>query len=133
MLDMLWNHLWQSTVFAAAIALLTLAFRRNRAHVRYWLWLVASVKFLLPFGALLWLGTQIEVIPIEQSGQAIVGVLDNVAQPFTQLDPPRVSPRGRPIPDRVGQRVSAPTLLRGPAAWHLVPRPAGHALAAPRG
>ena len=52
MVDMLWNHLWQSTVCAGAVALLTLAFRRNRAHVRYWLWLAASVNFLVPFSAL---------------------------------------------------------------------------------
>jgi hypothetical protein len=32
--------------------LLTLTLRRNRAHVRYRLWLVASAKFLVPFGAM---------------------------------------------------------------------------------
>ena len=98
MLDLLWNHLWQSTLFAACVALLTLAFRRNRAHVRYWLWLAASVKFLIPFSALLWVGAQMEMVPIERSGQAIVGVLDNVAQPFTQPTPVRVDRRGRPMP-----------------------------------
>jgi bla regulator protein blaR1 len=98
MVDMLWNHLWQSTLFAGAVALLALAFRRNRAHVRYWLWLAASVKFLIPFSALLWIGSQIEFVPIERSGQAIVGVLDNVAQPFTQPDLERVNLRGRPVP-----------------------------------
>jgi bla regulator protein blaR1 len=98
MLDMLWNHLWQSTLFGGAAALLALAFRRDRAHVRYWLWLSASVKFLIPFGALLWMGTQIELMPLERSGQAIVGVLDNVAQPFTQPEPSRVNQHGRPVP-----------------------------------
>jgi len=98
MLDMLWNHLWQSTVFAAVVAVVGVAFRRNRAQVRYWLWLAASVKFLIPFGALLWIGTQIELMPIERSGQAIVGVLDNVAQPFTQPELERVNLRGRPVP-----------------------------------
>ena len=98
MLDMLWNHLWQSTVFAAAVAVVAVAFRRNRAQVRYWLWLAASVKFLVPFGALLWIGTQIELMPIERSGQAIVGVLDNVAQPFTQPALERVNLRGRRVP-----------------------------------
>ena len=98
MMETISDHLWQSTVFAAGIALLTLAFRRNRAHVRYWLWLAASVKFLIPFAALLWIGAQIELVPIERSGQAIVGVLDNVAQPFTQPEPERVGLRGRPVP-----------------------------------
>jgi bla regulator protein BlaR1 len=40
------NHLWQSTLFAAAAGLLTLAFRKNPAQTRYRLWLAASVKFL---------------------------------------------------------------------------------------
>ena len=50
------NHLWQSTVFAAVAALLTLAVRKNHPAVRYWIWLAASVKFLLPFAVLLSLG-----------------------------------------------------------------------------
>src|SRR5262245_46340696 len=98
MVDILSDHLWQSTAFAAAAALLTLAFRRNRAHVRYWLWFAASLKFLIPFTALLWLGTRIELMPIERSGQPIVGVLDAVARPFTQPEAERVGPRGRPLP-----------------------------------
>jgi bla regulator protein blaR1 len=48
----IFNHLWQSTVFAAAAALLSLAFRRNRARLRYGLWFAASVKFLVPFAVL---------------------------------------------------------------------------------
>ena len=54
------NHLWQSTLFAAAAGLLTLALRNNRAPVRYWLWFTASVKFLIPFTLLLSLGSHIE-------------------------------------------------------------------------
>ncbi len=50
------NHLWQSTLFAAVVGLITLALRRNRAHVRYWLWLAASYKFLLPFSCLVSVG-----------------------------------------------------------------------------
>ena len=92
MTELIANHVWQSTVFAAGIALLTLAFRRNRAHVRYWLWLAASVKFLIPFAALFWIGTQIELVPVERSGQAIVGILDNVA--LIRLDRPVEKVRG---------------------------------------
>jgi bla regulator protein blaR1 len=51
------NHLWQSTLFVAAVALLTLAFRNNRASTRYWLWLAASVKFLIPFSILIKVGS----------------------------------------------------------------------------
>ena len=53
MIGELTNHVWQSTVFAAVAGLMTVAFRKNRAHVRYWLWLSASFKFLLPFSLLM--------------------------------------------------------------------------------
>jgi bla regulator protein blaR1 len=56
----LFDHLWQSTLFAAAAGLLTLAFRKSRARARYWLWLTASVKFLVPFSLLVALGSQVE-------------------------------------------------------------------------
>ncbi len=46
------NHLWQSSLFAAVVLLLTQMLRENRAQVRYRLWLLASVKFLLPFSLL---------------------------------------------------------------------------------
>jgi TonB family protein len=50
------NHLWQSTLFAAAIGVLTLLLRNDGAHVRYWLWWAASLKFLVPFSLLTMLG-----------------------------------------------------------------------------
>jgi bla regulator protein BlaR1 len=53
------NHLWQSTVFALAVALLALSFRKNRAEVRYWLWLSASLKFLVPFSLLIGVGIRV--------------------------------------------------------------------------
>src|SRR5580765_4961491 len=60
MIGALSNHLWQSTVFAAAVALLAVAFRENRARVRYALWLAASVKFLVPFAMLAAAGGRLE-------------------------------------------------------------------------
>jgi bla regulator protein blaR1 len=51
------NHLWQSTLFAITAGLLTLALRRNRAQVRYGLWLAASLKFLVPFSVLVAMGS----------------------------------------------------------------------------
>jgi uncharacterized protein (TIGR03435 family) len=43
------NHLWQSTLVAVVAWLATLALRRDRAAVRYGVWLAASLKFLVPF------------------------------------------------------------------------------------
>ena len=57
------NHLWQSTLFAIAAGVLTLAFRKNRAKVRYWLWLAASFKFLIPLALLMSLGSRLEWAP----------------------------------------------------------------------
>jgi TonB family protein len=51
------NHLWQSTVFAVLIAALCWILRRDGAPIRFWLWWMASVKFLVPFALLTWLGT----------------------------------------------------------------------------
>ena len=54
------THLWQSTFFALAAGLMTMAFQGNRAQVRYWLWLSATFKFLVPFALLLNLGSYLE-------------------------------------------------------------------------
>jgi len=51
------NHLWQSTLFAFAAGALTLILRRHQARTRYWLWLAASVKFLIPFSLLVGIGS----------------------------------------------------------------------------
>ena len=52
------NHIWQSTLFAAAVWLATFLLRSNAASLRHRLWLAASVKFLVPFSLLIGLGTQ---------------------------------------------------------------------------
>ena len=53
------GHLLESTLFAAAAALVAFALRSNRARVRYWVWLAASLKFLFPFALLVDLGSRI--------------------------------------------------------------------------
>jgi beta-lactamase regulating signal transducer with metallopeptidase domain len=57
--EALLNHLWQSTLFACAAALLMLAFRSSGASVRFKILLAASLKFLLPFSILVFLGEQL--------------------------------------------------------------------------
>lgn len=54
------THLWQSTIFAAAVASVTLLLRKHRARTRYWLWLAASLKFLVPFSLFVAIGSHIE-------------------------------------------------------------------------
>src|SRR5258708_7197784 len=51
------QHLWQSTLFAGGAWLLTIFLRHNRAVVRYRLWMVCSIKFLIPLSILVGLGS----------------------------------------------------------------------------
>ena len=80
------NHLWQSTVFVVAAWVLTLALRKNRASVRYWVWFAASVKFLIPFSLLVSFGSKFAW----QSSPAITqpqfaNVINQISQPFATL------------------------------------------------
>jgi bla regulator protein blaR1 len=58
-LTVIGNHLWQSTIFTVAAGLLSLALRKQGARVRYWVWLAASVKFLIPFSWLVAVGSHL--------------------------------------------------------------------------
>jgi bla regulator protein blaR1 len=80
------NHLWQSTIFAFAAGLLTLAFRKNRAQVRYWLWLSASLKFFIPFSLLMSIGSYVEWTHVAKTvgTQAVTTAMVQIAQPFTE-------------------------------------------------
>jgi len=85
------NHLWQSTMFASAIALLTLALRNNRAQVRYWLWLAASLKFLIPFSLLIGLGSHLaspRATAVPKTG--LYFAMEQVGQPFTRQAVPLI-------------------------------------------
>jgi uncharacterized protein (TIGR03435 family) len=83
------NHLWQSTLFAAAAGLLALAFRGYRAQVRYWLWLSGSLKFLVPFALLIGLGGQLprRAEAPRTTPPVISTVLVTMAQPFPEVFP----------------------------------------------
>ncbi len=107
------NHLWQSTVFAAVAALLALGLRKNHARARYWLWLAASCKFLVPFSLLVGLGLSIGtsigsgvesiIEKLWPSAPAIVAqpemtvMFDEISQPFTQVSIPAAAPEHRSV------------------------------------
>jgi beta-lactamase regulating signal transducer with metallopeptidase domain len=58
-IDFILTHLWQSTLVALAAWLLAWACRREAAAVRYWIWFVASMKFLVPLALLQQLGDSV--------------------------------------------------------------------------
>ncbi len=53
------THLWQSTLVLLAAWALARACRHNAAAVRYWIWFVASAKFLVPLPLLQQLGDRL--------------------------------------------------------------------------
>jgi bla regulator protein blaR1 len=77
------DHLWQSTLFAGLAAVLALALRKNQARTRYWLWLIASAKFLVPFSLFVALGQRIEWSSAP-TAQKLTVVVRQISQPFTQ-------------------------------------------------
>ena len=99
------NHLWQSTVFVLAVSLLILLFGKNRARIRYRLWLAASVKFLIPFSTLIALGSVIPIsnhaVPVWQP--SLVSAVHVVDQPFSA--------------SAVTKDVNAQSFLRRVEAW----------------
>src|SRR5580700_5262265 len=65
------NHLLQSTLFAAAVGVANTTLRRNSPRLRYWLWLGASLKFLVPFSWLVAIGATIQMPPDTPSFHAV--------------------------------------------------------------
>ena len=108
------DHLWQSTLFAGAIWLLTLAFRRHRADVRFALWLAASMKFVVPFATLVTIGASFGWTEAPLPPPALRLAIDTAAQPFSPV------PRG---PALAAQSISAMEI----SPW-LAPRVEGMAL-----
>ncbi|HTX34295.1 MAG TPA: M56 and DUF3738 domain-containing protein [Bryobacteraceae bacterium] len=97
------NHLWQSSVFAVAAGVLCWAMRKDRASVRYWLWLAVSVKFLVPFSLLVSLG----------------GLVDSPAFPVIAAN--RVPSMAREIGQPFALRAPAPLLAAVPTAPSQLP------------
>lgn len=90
-LPALGNHLWQSTLFAFALWLVTLLWRKNQARARYWLWLAASLKFLVPFSLLIGLGSQLAARHVPQETQTtFYWAMEQVSQPFTHQPLPSI-------------------------------------------
>jgi bla regulator protein blaR1 len=81
------DHLWQSTLVAGGAAVLALLLRNNRAHLRHAVWLAASLKFLIPFAALIAIGRRLGIAPPAAAYPAVDAplhvVVGTVARPFS--------------------------------------------------
>ncbi|HEU0123028.1 MAG TPA: M56 family metallopeptidase [Bryobacteraceae bacterium] len=87
------NHLLQSTAFALATAGLCWLLRRQAARIRFWVWLAASLKFLLPFSALVWVGQTAE--PPAPSIRSHAVAVERVEQAIFPAVTPATTPARR--------------------------------------
>ena len=101
------DHLWQSTLFAVLAGLFTLVLRKNHARVRYWLWLAASLKFLIPFSLLVGIGSHLPWTRNPIGTTRLYQVMNEVGQPLMQ--PPT------PVSSGVLSSTVSPSLI------HLLP------------
>jgi uncharacterized protein (TIGR03435 family) len=109
------DHLWQSTLFAAAAFIAAALLKRHSAALRYWIWFVASAKFLVPVAALVALGgysswRSVDVVPYRE-GPVLI---EAVGQPFSQEGVALRTPRPRAGADAAIVSWLPPTLL---AVW----------------
>jgi bla regulator protein blaR1 len=102
MISAVTNHLWQSTLFACVIGLLTLLFKSNRAAVRHGLWLAASAKFLMPFSLLIGLGSQMEWQKPSVMNAPRSGTMEQVGEPLAVLASP-----ARSLPQNSSSQIPA--------------------------
>jgi uncharacterized protein (TIGR03435 family) len=77
------DHLWQSTLFAAVVAVVVAMLRRKRASIRHTLWLAASIKFVVPFAALTAFGALVGArLPLHVPSPAPSFLTDVADTPF---------------------------------------------------
>jgi bla regulator protein blaR1 len=105
------NHLWQSTLFAGVAGLWTLGLRKDHARVRYWLWLAASVKFLIPFSVLAGIGARLAWSHASAATPSpLYFAMEEVSQPFTQ---PAMRAHATPVTVLSSLIPMVPALLAG--------------------
>ncbi|HEX4230126.1 MAG TPA: M56 family metallopeptidase [Bryobacteraceae bacterium] len=82
------NHLWQSTLIATVAATLAVLLKSNRAQARYWVWLAASMKFLIPFSLLVGVGSRFGSPTASPNAPGRFSmVVEQFGQPFAQAQP----------------------------------------------
>jgi bla regulator protein BlaR1 len=100
------NHLWQSTLFCGGVWLITLTLRNNGAALRHALWLLASLKFLVPFSLLYVLGSSIGM-PAARIADDQPLLLGNTLQSASLLVAPTSALRAATEPDTVSAMLIA--------------------------
>lgn len=76
------NHLWQSTVVAFAATGVAWLLRDSEARLRHSVWMIASLKFLLPFAVLTGIGARIRTRHVFETPAAMMATVSEIGQPF---------------------------------------------------
>jgi uncharacterized protein (TIGR03435 family) len=96
------NHVLQSTLFAVLASLVNLTLlRKNSPQARCWVWLAASVKFLIPFAALTALGGRFGFMRLAapETQAAFYYAMDDVSRRIVPHFVPSAIPvSGNPFP-----------------------------------
>jgi TonB family protein len=83
------DHLWQATLFVIVVLLASLLLRRGPARLRHTIWLLASVKFIIPATLLVFIGQQIGLgslwLWLTSPGPSADAFLQVIAEPVTVL------------------------------------------------
>lgn len=78
------NHFWQSAAVTLLVWVLTALLKNNRASVRYVLWMIASVKFLVPFSLLISAAHLIQsATTVAPHASKLGGLVLKSVQPYT--------------------------------------------------
>jgi uncharacterized protein (TIGR03435 family) len=94
------NHLWQSTVVTGIAWLLTLSLHKNHARMRYWVWMIASVKYLIPFSLLISAGESLRsafATPIQRP--VLAAAMEQITLPFSLAASPAAVPYASAAPE----------------------------------
>ena len=104
---------FKSALFLILAAILVLALRKNQGRIRYWVWLTASLKFLIPFSLLIALGSHIAKPRVSTPTQAVVySAVEDFSQPFAGPETPSFVPT--PVvqsPTSVGDTITASSII----------------------
>jgi beta-lactamase regulating signal transducer with metallopeptidase domain len=111
------NHLWQSTLFVLIAWVVTLILRNNQARTRYWIWMIASVKFLIPFSILIDAGEFLRTLfATHIQSSALTAAMEQIAQPFPQTSSAAIMIFNDKAPT-VAASPANPLSLLLPAVW----------------
>ncbi|MGE0127316.1 MAG: TonB family protein [Blastocatellales bacterium] len=82
------NHLWQATLFAFVVWIAVKSLDQVAARFRYFLWLIALTKFLIPSALLVWLigRTGVDLsLPFEAAQSLASSAVSGMAQAYTEV------------------------------------------------